>query len=135
MRGVQLVLNMKDWKYANILQQGRFTHCQNSMEHIRLGWQACRIPNGTHYECNANNKKQKCMALWASNDYFLDALTFCNFYFSQECNITYVAENFVVLLGWQRTMHTLSYFSKQVLVVGYVWVRSWMWKNEERIEK
>jgi hypothetical protein len=32
-------------------------------------------------------------------------------------------------------MHTLSYFCKQVLPIGYVWVRYQMWKNEEKKEK
>jgi hypothetical protein len=31
-------------------------------------------------------------------------------------------------------MRTLSYFCKYMLVIGYVWVRSAIWKNEERKE-
>jgi hypothetical protein len=27
-------------------------HCQNSMEHIQLGWQACKIQDSTHRKCN-----------------------------------------------------------------------------------
>jgi hypothetical protein len=30
-------LNVKSWKYANMLQQWRFKYCWNSMEHIKLG--------------------------------------------------------------------------------------------------
>jgi hypothetical protein len=52
-------LNVKGLKCTNIWQQWRFTHCWNSMEHIRLGWQACKMPDYTHYECN-ENKNKKC---------------------------------------------------------------------------
>jgi hypothetical protein len=63
---------MKGWKYTNILLQWSFTHSQNSMEHIRLEWEACRIPDDTCHKCN----KQKCMSPWTTIEYVLDALTF-----------------------------------------------------------
>jgi hypothetical protein len=49
-------LDVKDWKYTSILQQWSFAHCQNRMEHIRLGWQAYRIPGGTHHKCKESKK-------------------------------------------------------------------------------
>jgi len=36
--------------------------------------------------------------------------------------LIYSAENFMMLLAWQHTMHTLSYLRKQVLVIGYICV-------------
>jgi hypothetical protein len=51
-RGAQLVTQHGSWKYTNILQQWRFTNCLNSMQHIRLEWQAWRILDGTHRKCN-----------------------------------------------------------------------------------
>jgi hypothetical protein len=44
-------VNMKIWKYTNILQQLNFTYCWNSMEHITLGWQSWRIPDGNCPKC------------------------------------------------------------------------------------
>jgi hypothetical protein len=33
-----------------------FTHCQNSIKHIRLGQQDCRLWDCTHRKCNENTK-------------------------------------------------------------------------------
>jgi hypothetical protein len=40
------------WKYTSILQQSSFTYCENSISHIRLGWQACKVRDGTHPKCH-----------------------------------------------------------------------------------
>jgi len=65
-------------------------------------------------------RKQKCATPQTFNKYVFDALTFCSFYFSHECNLIYVAENFMALTVWQLIMRTLSYFCKEVLLIGYV---------------
>jgi hypothetical protein len=69
-------------------------------------------------------QKQKYVTRRTSNKYLLAALTFCSFYFRQECGLIYIAENFVMMLVWQHTMHTSSYFCKWVLVFGYVQVHA-----------
>jgi hypothetical protein len=84
------------------------------MEHIRQGWQLCRIWDGTHGKRHKSKNVQHHKYL----TYMPDALTFWSFYFNWECNLIYSAENFVMLLVWWHTMHTLSYFSKQMLVIG-----------------
>jgi hypothetical protein len=75
-------------------------------------------------ECKENKTVRHC------EYYFLGVLEFCNFYFSWEFSFIYTADNFVVLLVWQLKVHTLSCSSKQVLVIGYVWVHFRMLKNE-----
>jgi hypothetical protein len=65
-------------------------------------------------------QKQKCAALQTSKKYSLQALALYNFYFSRECNLIYTADNFAMLLVRQHAMHNLSYFSKQVLEIGYL---------------
>jgi hypothetical protein len=57
-------------------------------------------------------RKQKCATPQTYNDYLLDVFTFHSFYLSRECNLIFIAENFVVLLVRQYTVHTLSYFCK-----------------------
>jgi hypothetical protein len=65
-------------------------------------------------------QKQKCVTPQTSTKYLIDALAFCSFYFSLKYTLIYTAEEFMVLLVWQHTMHTLPYFCKQVLVTSYV---------------
>jgi hypothetical protein len=50
------LLNIKGWKFNNILQHWSFTNCQNSMEDIKLEWKACSILDDTHYKSNRNKK-------------------------------------------------------------------------------
>jgi hypothetical protein len=52
-------VNMKSWKYTDILQHWRFAHCPNNAEHIRPGWQACRIADSTRYGCNENKNVRR----------------------------------------------------------------------------
>jgi MoaA/NifB/PqqE/SkfB family radical SAM enzyme len=94
-------LDVKGWQYTNILQKWSFTHCWKSVEHIRLWWQTCRILDGTCWKCSESRNVRHHKRI--TN--MLDALTFCTFYFSHECNLICIAENFVILI-WQYTMCT-----------------------------
>jgi hypothetical protein len=73
--------SVRDWKYANLLQQWSFTHCQNSVEHIRLGWQVCTTLDGTPHKCNESKR--------TFNEYLHDTLAFCTFCFSHGDSPTY----------------------------------------------
>jgi hypothetical protein len=74
-------LSVKGLKCTDILQQWRFRIVEwYETYQIRVtglqdsGWYSLRM-----------QQKQKCATPWTSNDYFLDALAFCNFYLSREC--------------------------------------------------
>jgi hypothetical protein len=45
-----------------------------------------------------NATKAKCVTPQTSNEYLLDAFTFCSFYITRECSLIYTAENFMMLL-------------------------------------
>jgi hypothetical protein len=67
------------WKAENtpVLQQQGITHCHNSTQHIRLGWQTCRISDGTHKKCNESKNVRH-----HEHKYVLNTLTVRNFYVS-----------------------------------------------------
>lgn len=76
---------------------------KNIYRHIRLIWQPCRIP--LIFSVNAT-ETQKFLTPQTFNQCLLAALAFCSSLYRWECSLVYIAEDFVMFLVWQHTMHT-----------------------------